>query len=218
MAAVAYDPGNSLQNSFLSALALGESGGFSDPAYVGYGGSDLSHAPTNDYGFPEWEGRGNSHAAGIFQFQPDTWNEVAGEHGLNFQNPVDQNAGAWYYAQKEYAKDTGGSLIDALAAGDFSSIQKSLKDKWTSAGGSANNPYGLAGALEGGLGSAIGGTGSPADPSGSVASAPTTIFGAIENWFLRGGLIVVGILIVVVALYVLMNNSNVIPSIRSKFA
>jgi len=199
--AVAYNPYDPVQRSFLGALAQGESGGFSAPAYVGYGGSDLSHQQTDSYGFPQWQGAGNSHAAGTYQFQPGTWAEVASEHNLNFQNPEDQNAGAWYYAQDRYAQATGRDLSSALQADDYASVQDALKEEWPSVQGNAANPYGLAGALASG--------GSAGDVvNGATGEQPQQagLFTTIENWFLRGGLIIVGLIIIGVALFFLVKD------------
>lgn len=209
MAGAAYNPYDPVQQSFLGALALGESGGFSNPAMVGYGGADLSGVPANSQGFPQWSGVGNTHAAGKYQFQPSTWNEVASEHGLNFQNPSDQDAGAWYYAQDTYERKTGGDLSTDLKSGLFSKIQNALGNAWPSVFGNAANPHGLAGAL-----------GAGQNPDGSLKTAAEVIaerngtesggglFATIENWFLRGGLIIVGLIIVGVALYFLMRDGT----------
>ena len=92
---VAYNPYDPTQQAFLSALASGEAGTAGYMSGVGpNGGSDLTGAPTDQYGFPQWNGFGNSHAAGEYQFQPATWDAVAAQHNLNFGNPADQNAAA----------------------------------------------------------------------------------------------------------------------------
>ncbi len=199
---VAYDPYDPVQRSFLGALAQGESGGFSNSAMVGYGGGDLSAATPDQYGFPQWNGVGNTHAAGTYQFQPGTWKDVASKFGLNFQNPADQDAGAWYTAQ---AADP--NLESDLSSGAFGKVQAALSRIWPSVSGSASNPTGLAGLL-----------GSGADTSGNVAplnnatgdpkSSSLNPFAVIENWFLRGGLIIVGVLVIMVALYFLLRNKG----------
>lgn len=133
---VGYNPSDPIQSSFLASIAKGESGGSSNPYSVGFGGVNLSGASTNQYGFPQWGGAytpyGPTHAAGAFQFQPGTWNSIAQQYGLNFQNPQDQNAGAWYLAQQNYTARTGGSLEDALQAGNYSSVGTALNPTWTS--------------------------------------------------------------------------------------
>ncbi len=62
---------------------------------VGYGGVDLSDAPKNEYGFPIWEGKegpaGISHAAGAYQFEPDTWNRYAKQLGIKDFSPESQD-------------------------------------------------------------------------------------------------------------------------------
>lgn len=217
--AVAYNPYDPLQQSFLGALAQGESGGFSAPQSVGYGGSDLSGHATDAYGFPQWSGVGNTHAAGTYQFQPGTWGEVASQHNLNFQNPQDQDAGAWYYAQDRYAQATGGSLSDALAAGQYSSVQDALKEEWPSVMGNAASPRGLAGALGDMTGDYSGVNASDIIGANQNAmneqDASGGLFSTIENWFLRGGLIIVGLIIIGVALFFLVKDQ--VPMLKRAF-
>lgn len=200
--AVAYNPYDTTQRTFLAALAQGESGGFSAPQSVGFGGSDLSSYSVDSYGFPQWQGVGNTHAAGTYQFQPGTWAEVASEHGLNFQNPTDQDAGAWYYAQDRYAQATGRDLQTALQTGDYGSVQTALKEEWPSVLGSASNPQGLSGLLSSGISTLTG----KATDTAQQSSQPVGVFSTIENWFLRGGLIIVGLLIIGVALFFLLKG------------
>ncbi len=85
-----------------------QSGGPSDPAAlvrkyesggnynVGFGGADLSNAPRDETGFPQWAGKqgpsGISHAAGAYQFQPGTWKQYAGPLGVHDFSPASQDA------------------------------------------------------------------------------------------------------------------------------
>lgn len=206
---VAYNPYDPAQQSFLSALALGESHGPS-PYTQGVGGTDLSGAPTNQYGFPTWGGFGNSHAAGAFQFQPATWEQYGAEYNLNFRNPGDQNAAAWYLAQDTYKAKTGGDLSSALAAGQYSSVQAALAKVWPSVTGNGASP-GLAAALSGGQGSQLSGGANP-------ISADTSLLGklnplnAMTSQFARIGLIAVGSLILLVALWYLLSQTGAVPS------
>ena len=63
---------------------------------IGYGGTDLSSAPLDEYGFPIWAGKmgpaGMSHAAGAYQFQPATWRAYAGPLGIKDFSPASQDA------------------------------------------------------------------------------------------------------------------------------
>lgn len=208
--AVAYDPNDPLQSNFLSALALGETGGAPNAANEGFGGTNLTGAATDEYGFPQWSGNGTSHAAGTYQFEPSTWAKIASAFNLNFQNPQDQNAGAWYEAQQTYASATGGqSLEAALSAGDYSSVQAALQSVWPSVTGNAAAPAGLASDIASNTGAAIGG--STANAGSGVADttpAPTGIIGAIENFFVRFGLIILGSLVILVSLYFLLSNAK----------
>jgi muramidase (phage lysozyme) len=212
-AAVAYNPNDPAQQAFLSALALGETGNSPGAAALGFGGTDLSNAPTDQYGFPQWSGSGSTHAAGIFQFQPGTWDKVAAAHGLDFSHPADQAAGAWYLAQ-----EADPNISQDLATGNFKGIQAALTGIWPSVTGNAAAPQGLAGSLASGAGAAVPGPANAAPTStGTVPgdASGTGFFATLENWFLRGGLIFVGVLVVLVALYFLLSRNDVIPKIST---
>ena len=210
MSLTAYNPNDPAQTSFLQALALGETGGSAYAPTEGVGGVNLSGAPTDAYGFPQWAGQGGSHAAGIFQFQPATWDALASQYGLNFQNPEDQATGAWILAQQ-----TDPNISSDLTAGNFSSIQSALASIWPSVTGNAAAPAGLANNLASGLGA---GTSLGSSPSNASTSAPSSTSGgsgwiaAIENFFVRFGLIIVGALLVLIALWVLLSKQGVLPS------
>lgn len=78
---------------------------FYDPAaYVGryesgndytilYGGSHITPDMAFDqYGFPQWAGLNNSHAAGRYQFEPRTWAMYAARLGIKDFSPKSQDA------------------------------------------------------------------------------------------------------------------------------
>lgn len=213
--AVSYDSNNSVQTNFLSALALGETGNASNAYTLGTHSTDLSGAPTDQYGFPQWSGYGDSHAAGAYQFQPGTWDALAAQYGLNFANPGDQNEAAWNLAQSTYATKTGGSLNDDLAAGDYGKIQSALAGVWPSVTGNGASP-GLAAALANGLGStnvtpgAAGG--SQAYGSEAAGGANAASGSSLSDWLVRGGLVIVGGLVLVVALWQLLSANSSVPS------
>ena len=222
---VAYDPTNTTEAGFLSALALGETGNAgSSAANEGVGGIDLQGAPRDAYGFPQWSGFGSSHAAGEYQFQPGTWDPLASTYGLNFSNPQDQSAGAWYEAQQVYQQKTGGSLMDALSSGNYASVQQALAGTWPSvSGNAATNGQSLAYDLANGIGAgntqAGPSAGTPTDAkTGSTAGGPTIgsmlsgTASSIDNFFVRGGLIVVGAIVLVVALWQLLSQHTNVPS------
>jgi muramidase (phage lysozyme) len=211
---VAYNPSDPKQASFLSALALGESGGKSNAATLGYGGSDLSSAPSGEHGFPSWTGLGNSHAAGIYQFQPKTWDALASKFGFDFHSPQDQSAAAWVLAQQTYASKTGGSLSDALDKGNYGAIQSALAKVWPSVTGNGSAPQGLAANLAAGVGASIPGASSAEAIAGGSgnSSAPLGIIDAIDNWFVRFGLVAVGGLILIAATWALLSNAGYVPS------
>lgn len=214
MPAVAYNPDDPTQQNFLSALSLGESGTY---GYTGgVGNTNLATAATDQYGFPQWGGFGASHAAGEFQFQPATWDTVAAAHNLNFQNPADQNAAAWYLAQDTYATKTGGDLSTDLAAGKYTNVQTALAAVWPSVTGNGASP-GLATALTKGLGNVLpGGNPTSADTSGGAQTGTPGVFGPLVDWltneFSRIGLLFIGAIILLIALWFLLSEAGAVPS------
>jgi muramidase (phage lysozyme) len=219
---VAYDPNNPTIQSFLSSLSLGEAG--NQPTLnLGYGGVDLSGNATDAYGFPIWSGSsgtaGATHAAGPFQFQPNTWDAIASQYGLNFQNPTDQQAGAWYEAQQ-----VDPNLYAQLSAGDYTSVQSALGSIWPSVNGSGSSPQGLAAALKAGIGAILpGGAGAGNPNTGATSSQLSTAsnnqslgflggIADVEQFFLRFGLIIIGAVVVIVALWQLLSEHTALPS------
>lgn len=84
----------------LAPVIQRESGG---KAFVGYTPPgqppvDLSKAPARAgyYGFPDWKGNqgpaGISHAAGLYQIEPDTWRPIAQQLGVTDFSPESQRA------------------------------------------------------------------------------------------------------------------------------
>lgn len=212
MPSVAYNSSDPTQQAFLSALAQGEAGKYGYSG--GVGNTDLSTVSSADqYGFPQWGGFGNSHAAGEYQFQPATWDAVASQHGLNFSNPADQNAAAWYYAQDTYANKTGGSLTDALAKGDYTGVQAALASVWPSVTGNGATP-GLAKSLSAGTGAPISGANPiSADTAGFDPLHPIqSLSNVVTSEFVRIGLFVIGGLIILVALWKLLSETGVVPA------
>lgn len=235
--AVGYNPADRLQAAFLRVLRLGETGNAANASTVGYGGTDLAgtiaSGNVDQYGFPIWTGLGNSHAAGMYQFQPGTWDAVASEHHLIFSHPEDQSAAAWYYAQQ-----VDPSISAELAAGDYSSIQRKLQSVWPSVTGNAANPAGLANELASLLANdnapsgnyyddsgvahiTIGGSKSDASSSGTSPSGgtvggkdgtdfqwfnPASWQSFASDFFTRGALIFIGAVIILVALWMLLSN------------
>lgn len=153
---VAYNPDDSTITSFLSALALGETGNSPNAANEGFGGVSLAGDPTDSAGFPIQPVQNVSTAAGTYQFLRGTYDSIAGELGLdNSFSQNDQNEAAWYYAQQTYTAKTGGNFYDALASGDYQSVQNALSSVWPSVSGNASAPQGLAASLAGGQGANV---------------------------------------------------------------
>lgn len=106
----------------------------SNRAYVGYtspeqlargeGWTDLSKAPSKqgDYGFPDWAGAVNpetgqlSHAAGLYQIQPDKWRAYAPTVGVNDFSPESQRKvfNAIYAAEGMKPWNANRNLMAAL--------------------------------------------------------------------------------------------------------
>lgn len=201
---VAYNQSDAEQRAFLAAVRAGEGG---DNYWIGFGGKDLSKSARDQYGFPQWggavTGEGPTHAAGAYQFQPGTWREVASKYGLNFSNPFDQDSGAWYNAQRKYAANTGGASLDAdLDAGLFEKVRSALKQEWTSL---RDNPQKFLSTIASGAGAEMqpGATDTSGTPS--FFSSPVQAAGA---YFVRGGMILVGTVILLVALWALLSRTD----------
>lgn len=221
--ALAYNPDDTVQSGFLAALAQGETGGNSFSSTEGVGGANLAGSATDQYGFPIWNGEGNSHAAGTYQFQPSTWDSIASQFGLNFSNASDQSAGAWYYAEQVFSQNTGGqSLETALQNGEYSEVQTALQSVWPSVTGNQAAPQGLAanlGAAIAGGGTATSGTSSTgtSTSTGSSGTASQNAGNSGSNslgssLFSRAGLIIVGSVVIVVALWMLLSSQGYVPS------
>lgn len=154
---VAYNPDDPTQTSFLSALALGETGQSSYASTEGFGGVNLAGDTNVDaYEFPlQASGSNVSSAAGTYQFVKGTWDNLASTLGLTDFSQSSQNEAAWQYAQTTYQQKTGGSLYQALQNGDYSSVQSALASVWPSVSGNGAAPQGLAASLAGGQGANI---------------------------------------------------------------
>ncbi len=216
---LAYNADDPLQTSFLAALAQGETGNSAFASTEGVGGSNLAGDAVDQYGFPQWSGEGNSHAAGTYQFQPSTCDTIASQFNLNFSSASDQSAGAWYLAEQTYQQQTGGSLESALQSGDYSSVQSALAAVWPSVTGNAAAPAGLAAnlstAVPAGNATATTSADAASAATGSAATGSTTSGGAsgiVATFFTRGALIFVGAIVIVVALWMLLSSQGVIPS------
>lgn len=193
-----YDPNDATQADFLAHLRQTESGGRYDVGVGPNGGVDLSNAPRGLFGFPLWSGTGDSHAAGAYQFQPGTWRELAAKYGFDFSSHSDQDAAAWIKADETYkAKTQGGDLKQAIANGDVTSIKNALGSTWTSIknwSGTTTQP---------------GGELAPGQSSGGGTPNPLLHpIDALKSYFVRGSMIFVGALILLVALWALLQHSG----------
>lgn len=224
---VGFNPDDPLQQSFLQALAQGETGGAANAAQMGVGGANLSGSSTDEYGFPLWTGLGNSHAAGTYQFQPGTWDAIASQFGLSFSNSSDQSAGAWYLAEQTYQQKTGGSLEDALSSGKFSSVQAALASIWPSVTGNQAAPQGLAASLSSGAttsaatpsdttagGSTVDANGNTSRVNGFLNGTLGAVGSIVGDQFSRVGLIVLGVVIIGAALWALLAQQGIAPTPR----
>lgn len=125
--------------AFLDAVAWGESGDpDDDDGYRKLYGGDLIDAPPW-LGFPDWEGAavGDSmtHAAGRYQFEPATYDEVCDRLGIDqpIFAPMEQDCCAWDDAKVKYAAKTGRNLAQDLLDGrNHADIAVRLHSEWTS--------------------------------------------------------------------------------------
>lgn len=207
---VPLNSGDVEQQRFLAALRAGEASKRGDPYSTGFSDIDLSNAPRDRYGFPIWGGKvtreGPTHAAGAYQFQPGTWRAIAARYGLNFSSPRDQDAGAWYNAQERYARETGGRSLDAdLDAGLFEQIRGALSREWTSL---RDNPRQFLEVLTNGASAELAPGATDTTGTPGFFESP---FAATSAYFVRGALILTGIAILLVALWALLSQNNLIP-------
>jgi hypothetical protein len=150
-------------------------------------------------------------------------NDTASAHGLDLSNPSDASAAIWYTAQQDYSASTGNSLETSLQQNNFAAVQSGLAQDLPTATGSSGAPQGLASSLLSGIGTSIY---NAINPMGAAADMVTGALGltdnsdstantwgaAIENWLLRGGLIIVGVIVLAVALWLLLSDKGVVPS------
>lgn len=91
---------------------------------IGYGRTDLSNAPLDQYGFPQWAGKagpaGMSHAAGAYQFEPKTWAQYAGPMGIHDFSPESQDRvfNAAFGAQGFGPWSSNAKLMAAVGRGE----------------------------------------------------------------------------------------------------
>lgn len=203
----AYNPSDPIQNTFLDALASSENA--SHNPWLGFGGVDLSRAPVDRYGFPQWAGvrtaYGPTHAAGLYQFQPGTWGRLASQYGLDFRNVQDQNAGAWNLAADTFKAKTGQDLETALKNGNYSQVASVLGPTWTSLNTSRlETAYGHPST------SAPAGDGSNSSGSTSIGGyiANALGIGNITNLFVRGAVFFLGFLLIAFGLYYLADQAS----------
>lgn len=143
-----FNPTDKVQALFLSALSLGETAHRKDAQWLGVGNVDLSKRPCGRDGFPIWDGvrggKGISHAAGVFQFEPGTWSDIAKRFSCHFGNLQEQYKAAWCLASEVFSHRVGVNLYDALKSKSFATVQRTLETTWPSVTGDGANPIGLA--------------------------------------------------------------------------
>lgn len=159
--------------AFLIALSMGESENDIRDYNEFYGGGYFEDFST----FPDWEGKDNSHAAGRYQFEPSTWDEVAAACDLQDFTPKSQDIGAAYLARKRYNMKTGRELVTDLTSGFLDLVPSALRPTWTSLNNKFPFRYRAALAFVGASAGAAADSGSPApvsvpSPAAPVAGSP----------------------------------------------
>lgn len=128
--------------ALLDTIATHESGGDYNIRQGGSHVSDLSQ-------FPAGMGKGGiSSASGKYQFVRGTWEEASKALGLKDFSPESQDKAAWWLAQRDYHKNTGGSLAEDVKSKDPSkqlAIANALHKTWTSLPGGYDPGLGKAG-------------------------------------------------------------------------
>lgn len=143
---------------------------------------------------------------------------VAAEYGINLSTASGDNEALWDLAQQQYSTSTGGqSLETALQTPSaFSNIQSALAGLWPSVTGSEAAPQGLASQLEANISNAGTTTtaSGPVSSAASPAAGTTTTASGLSGFFVRGGLLFVGGLIIVVGLWALLAKQGYVPGLK----
>lgn len=160
---------------FLRALSPSESSG----ANIRYVPPGSGRSPT----FDTSQGHPGQGAAGLFQFEPATWQRAAQLAGVDPGNmsQANQERGAWALAQDDYAKNSGGrSLQFDLNRGNYAQVAQGLNTTWPSITGGSQSEHNKVGqtfvprlaAIMGQQGAGTGavGAGGPAAAGGGAAS------------------------------------------------
>ena len=116
-------------HALLEALLLAESNGDYGALVGGGHTDDLSHHPAftdaSNTTRSAWKGWRNSHAAGGWQFQPQTWIEAGSATGAQDFSPAAQKTAAVYLLQRR------GALAD-VRAGNIQAALFKLTNEWQS--------------------------------------------------------------------------------------
>lgn len=107
-------------NAYLAVLRLGESSNNYKALYGGGNFASYSDHPAINQGF---EGSNNSHAAGAYQFQPQTWREAKEALSLPDFSPDSQDRAAVFLLRRRGA-------YRAVLAGDVDAAQNLLVNEW----------------------------------------------------------------------------------------
>lgn len=115
----------------LAVIAKRESGGQYD---IRYGGKDgpqkfgsFADHPRTASIISEGENIGlRSTAAGKYQFTEKTWDAAAKLAGVTDFSPQSQDRAAWAWAQKTIREETGKSVEELIATGDWATLKRGL--------------------------------------------------------------------------------------------
>lgn len=135
--------------AFLDQIASGESDGSYNEEWGGSHFSSYADHPRKEFDV----GNGTeTSAAGRYQFEKATWDDVAGKLGLKDFSPKNQDIAAWYLAKRDYSNKTGGRDLEAdLKSKNYDTYANALNvlhKTWSSMSGTSAQVGALSGRIQ----------------------------------------------------------------------
>lgn len=114
----------------LNAIGKRESGNRYDIRYDGSaGGGKINSFADHPRQFARGP-HGRSSAAGKYMFIGSTWDIAARGAGVNDFQPASQDKAAWFWANRTAKVETGKTVEELIAAGDFKSLKSAFETQW----------------------------------------------------------------------------------------